>query len=93
MHQKPRSYGDKRPRRGDEAMKLRLWEIHAAGSPTGEIPAMAPDDDPTDHAPDDHADRDRERLPDEDECCALLRPDPPPPVAPRRRVRRGARER
>jgi putative cardiolipin synthase len=25
-------------------MKLRLWEIHAAGSPTGEIPAMPPDD-------------------------------------------------
>jgi len=72
-------------------MKLRLWEIHAAGSPRGEIPAMPPDDDPTDHAFDHHADR--ERVPDEDECCALLRPDPPPPVAPRRRARRGVRER
>lgn len=74
-------------------MKLRLWEIHTAGSPTGEIPAMPLDDDPTGRAPDDHADRDHARVPGEDECCALLRPDPPPPVAPRRRARRGARER
>lgn len=73
-------------------MKLRLWEIHAAGSLTGEIPAMPPDDDPPE-APDDRADRNHERVPDEEECCALLRPDPPLHVAPRRRARRGARER
>jgi hypothetical protein len=78
-------------------MKLRLWEIHAASRPTGEIPGPPDGDptdgDPTDGPPDDHADRDHARVPDEDECCALLRPDPPRHVSARRRVRRGARER
>jgi len=74
-------------------MKLRLWEIHAASSPAGETPAGPPDDNPADGPPEDHSARGDARGSDEDECCALLRPNPPRQVSTRRRVWRGARER
>ena len=74
-------------------MKPRLWEIHAASPRTGEIPAIPPDDEATDSPPDDHADPDHARAQDEDECCALLRPDPPRHPSARRRARPGGQER